>query len=222
MRGGRIYDVSNFGGLEMCWQEVWRTIVEMQPTTIASIVNSIAIVVLVIITWRYERHTRKLVDEAKLSRRDDPELKVHLTESSKEDLMIRNITGPSGTFLSFITFLVNPGLVPIVIENVTEEIKKEEENEGQITCAEEFQFALPTEVRADQVSLYAFASPWVISSNTFSIWSRYLQLDINDDSKYILTVKFDYSVGEKTKSAVKGPIYLTPKYKDSFEGVELV
>ena len=194
----------------------------MDPVTICTIINAVAIVVLVIITWRYAHHTKQLVEETRLARRDDPELKAYLSEPPKEELTLRQITKPSSTFLIFSALLVNPGLVPIVIENITEEVKEQRKNKEVITCAREFQFALPTQIRHEQISIYLFTLPWIIPSDGFAISPRYLDQDINGDSKYELTIKFSYSVGGKPKALTAGPISLTPRHRESFEGVKLV
>ncbi len=176
----------------------------MEPVTICSIINAVAIVALVIVTWRYVHHTKQLVEETRLARRDNPELRASLSEPSQEDIARRHITKPAGTFLTFIALLINPGSVPIVIDNVTEEVNQQE--------SKGFEFALPKHVRPEQLSLYTLGVPWVISRDSFAIWSRYLKLDSNKDNTYTLTVKFDYSVGGKPKKPViAGPLSLTPK-----------
>ena len=194
----------------------------MEPTTIASIINATAIVMLVIITWRYVRHTKQLVKETRLARRDNPELKAYLSEPSQEELERRQIAGQYGTFLTFTALLINPGSVPIVIHEVTEKVKGQE-SKGKVGTytTYEFQFALTKEARPEQVSLYVFGLPWVIPSDGFAIWSRYLALDTNKGIKYTLTVKFDYSVGETRKETPVVSLPLTLKAGRGFKDVKL-
>ena len=196
----------------MWWQDVWRILTENPIIAIASIVNAVAIVVLVIITRRYACHTKELVEETRLARRDDPELQVYLKEQSLENLELREITKPSGTFLVFAALLINPGAIPIVIDNITEEFKEEKTKEKAST---KFQFALPREIRPEQLSIYAFDLPWVISSDGFAVWSRYMNLNINknieQDSKYVVTIRLNYSVAGKSKPAITKSVSLSPK-----------
>ena len=174
----------------------------------ASIVSAVAIVVLVKIN-------KRLVKETRLARRDDPELKAYPRELSEEKLRFRRAIAPSGTFLAFDVLLVNPGAVPIVIENVEEEITERESGEKVTTHPE---FALPRDIRAELPNIYIFILPWAIPSDGFAVWSRYLKLDTNEDSKYVLNVKFDYSVAEKSKSMTAGPFPLTPWHGSGYRG----
>lgn len=197
------------------WGEViWRTLIGMELSTIAlivaSFINAGAIVALVIITKRYVHYTGQLVEEERLSRRDNPELEVRLYEPKEQEMTLCQIIEPSGTFLVFNALLTNPGAVPIVIDNVAEKLS---EQESKKKVKEEFKFALPQETRPEQVSLYIFRLPWVIPSDGFAFWSRCQDTVINKDIKYELNVQFDYSVVGKPKPAMTaGPLSLTPRH----------
>lgn len=187
-------------------QLVWNRLMAGDPFTIATVINAVAIVLLVIVTLRYVSYTRQLVQETRIARRDDPELKVYLRKLSQDDMKRRQIKEPSGTLLTFDALIINPGAVPVVIEEVIEEIIGQE-SKKEVTTPRKF--ALPKGIRAELIGIYIFILPWVIPSDGFAIWSRYLELDGKIDSNYILNVKFNYSVAGKPKSMTTGPFSLT-------------
>lgn len=162
------------------------------------------IAALVGITIYYAIQTKKLVNETKIARRDDPQLKVHVHDPAEDEWLkdVSNITKsppPASNYFRIKAILINPGLVPIVITR-TEEILKDEN--GKVLASSD-RFVLPSIGHTERRGLYVFCLPWVIASDDFSIWYKTYELDIDTDKRLRLTLTFDYEVGEKQKSETR-------------------
>jgi len=173
-------------------------------TIVSSSVTAVAMVVLIIVTCRYVRHTGRLVEETKVARRDDPELKVYVhdpteTEWQKDVSRIAKSNIPTSSYLRLKAILVNPGAVPIVITDVKETLKDEM---GGIVATKD-NFIVPRIRSLERYGLYVFALPWVIIHDDFAIWYRTFELGTSKGKKYSAKLTFNYEVGEKQKSVTK-------------------
>jgi len=176
---------------------------ESNIVTIAcSSISAIAMIVLVFVTCIYVRHTRKLVEETKIARRDDPELKVYIHDPSDYEWKKMEITSvPTSNYLRIKAILVNPGLVPIVITDIREIV---EDEMGRSVITSDGLIA-PQYLRPEEYSIYIFGLSWVITSDYFSIWCKTFELPNTENTMkkkgYIYKIIIDYEVGEKLKSA---------------------
>lgn len=127
---------------------------------VVNIVTAIAMVVLVIVTCVYVRHTGKLVEETKIARRDDPELKVYVHdppehEWQKDVSTVAISSIPTSRYVRLKAILVNPGAVPIVIMDAKENL---EDEKGKIVTSRD-KFVIPKIRSLERYGLYVFALP---------------------------------------------------------------
>lgn len=167
------------------------------------IIQVVLLSVLCALTGYYTRQTKQLVTEAKVARRDDPQLKLYVHDPP-EDEWQKDVSSPknplpSSNYLRLKAILVNPGLVPIVIRRAEEVL--EDESGRRLTSSHTF--VLPSYGTTERHGLYIFCLPWVIASDDFAIWYKTYELDIDTDKRLKLTLTFDYEVGEKQKSETR-------------------
>lgn len=171
---------------------------------VASIITAVAMIVLAILTGYYAYHTKKLVEEAKIARRDDPELKVYIHdppehEWRKDISRIASSSMPTSAYLRLKVILVNPGAVPIVITDARETL---EDTKGEVVTSTG-KFVIPSIRSLERYGFYVFCLPWVIVHDDFSIWYRTFELTGSEGERYLAKLMFNYEVGEKQKSVTK-------------------
>ena len=171
---------------------------------VSGIIQIVLLAGLIGVTAYYARHTKKLVDETKIARRDDPQLKVHVHDPAEDEWLkdVSSITKsppPTSNYFRIKAILVNPGLVPIAITHAEEIL--EDEN-GKVLASSD-RFVLPSIGHTERRGLYVFCLPWVIASDDFSIWYRTYELDIDTAKRISLTLTLCYEVGEKQKSETR-------------------
>lgn len=165
-------------------------------TIACGIITAIAMVLLAIITIYYARQTRNLVKEAKIARRDDPNLKVYIHDPPDYEWEQMNVPAvPIEKYVRFKAILVNPGLVPIVIKDISEEILDKDGN----VLSTVGNLAIPLEAQPHRLGIYIYGITWVIMSDDFAIWCRTFDVSSNEATEYLSKVKFIYEVGENTK-----------------------
>lgn len=154
------------------------------------------LVILVGATIYYARQTKKLV-------RDNPKPLIYAFDPEDhewhEDIKrIEPERHPRSKYLRVKALLINPGIVPMILERVSEELIA-----GDSKVEAEKRLIQPKITSSERYGLYVFTDTWVILHDDFSIWYRIYELEDTAETEYRLKLTFHFKIGDKKKKETK-------------------
>jgi len=152
--------------------------------------------VLIFVTIFYAIQTKKLV-------RDNPKPLVYAFDPGddewQEDIdRVKVEARPKSKYLRVKTLLINPGIVPIILEKVSEELTA-----GDSKVEAKKTLIQPIIPSSERHALYVFTDIWVILHDDFAIWYRIYELEDTAGTEYGLKLTFHFRIGDKEKKETK-------------------
>ena len=170
--------------------------------TVFEIVYLCVLGILVILTGFYAWHTRKLV-------RDNPNPMIYAFDPGddewQEDIdKVEVENRPKSKYLRVKALLINPGIVPMILGRVSEELIA---GDGKVEAKK--RLIQPRITSYGRYGLYVFTDTWVILHDDFSIWYRIYELEDTAETECRLKLTFHFKIGDKEKKETK-KLSLTP------------
>ena len=149
--------------------------------------------ILIAATIFYGIQTKKLV-------RDNPKPLIYAQdpeddEWEKDISNVEDSKQPSSNYLRVKTLLINPGIVPMVLESFSETLIDDSNN----VVNTKGMLIQPKIQSSERYGLYVFALPWVTIHDDFSIFYRIWELKDEKSKEYTLKLTFNFKIGNKQK-----------------------
>lgn len=101
---------------------------------------------------------------------------------------------PQSKYLRVKALLINPGIVPMILERVSEELTA-----GNSKVEAERRLIQPRIPSSERYGLYVFTDTWVTLHDDFSIWYCIYELKDTTKEDYKLRLTFHFKIGDKKK-----------------------